>query len=92
MDNINDPTSANELPPWFRTILEMQQQQIAKMHASQQRQYEDPATARESGNPRRGRRDAPAFRDRNERRPDATTKRTLGHPRSLRCFRPYLVL
>ncbi|OJD20245.1 hypothetical protein ACJ73_08424 [Blastomyces percursus] len=33
MDNINDPTNANELPPWFRTILEMQQQQIAEMYA-----------------------------------------------------------
>ncbi|OJD22024.1 hypothetical protein ACJ73_06632, partial [Blastomyces percursus] len=39
--DINDPTNANELPPWFRMILEMQQQQIAEMHARQQRQYEE---------------------------------------------------
>ncbi|OJD20421.1 hypothetical protein ACJ73_08244 [Blastomyces percursus] len=41
MDDINEPTNANELPPWLRTVLELQLQQIAEMHANQQRQYEE---------------------------------------------------
>ncbi|KKZ61490.1 hypothetical protein EMCG_03906 [[Emmonsia] crescens] len=39
-DNMGEPSMVNftEVPPWLRTMLELQQQQMADMHASQQQQ------------------------------------------------------
>ncbi|KKZ61022.1 hypothetical protein EMCG_00646 [[Emmonsia] crescens] len=43
IDNAGEPSMAGttEVPPWLQMILKLQQQQMADMHVSQQRQYEE---------------------------------------------------
>ncbi|KMW69553.1 hypothetical protein BDDG_13693 [Blastomyces dermatitidis ATCC 18188] len=41
MEPSNSNMSIDAVPQWLRAMLELQQQQIADMHATQQRQYEE---------------------------------------------------
>ncbi|OJD23076.1 hypothetical protein ACJ73_05573 [Blastomyces percursus] len=41
MEDTHGLVNVNEAPAWLRTMLELQQQQVAEMRASQQRQYEE---------------------------------------------------